>query len=81
MTVGEALPDEFVREGAGTRGGGGNGGVVPNEELVRLEGGDMSAGERGGVVCVCVSVDQMFCPGKEPYDDLPVTLARLAGGD
>jgi len=65
--MGDALPDELVRDLVGTKGvAAGKGGVVPNEELVRLEGGDISRGDKGGVVWAFASDDQMVCPGKEP---------------
>lgn len=40
--------------------------MVPSEEFVRLDGGDMSSGDKGGVVRALTSVDQMVCPVKEP---------------
>lgn len=74
--MGDALPDELVREFASIEGVAGKGGVVPNDELVRLDGGDMLTGDKGGVVWAFASADQMVCPGKEPK--LPVaTLALL----
>ena len=74
--VGDALPDELVRELVCTNGAAGNGGVVPNEEFVKLDGGDMSSGDKGGVVWVFASADQIVCPGKEPKLPVP-TFAPL----
>lgn len=44
---------------------------MPSEEFVRLEGGDMSRGDRGGVVRELASADQIVCPGKEPKLPVP----------
>lgn len=44
----------------------GKGGVVPREELFKLDGGDNSRGDKGGVEFGSVPLDHMFCPGKEP---------------
>jgi len=49
--------------------------VVPSEEFVRLDGGDMSRGDKGGVICAFTSVDHIVCPGNEPK--LPVVLPAL----
>ena len=64
--MGDALPDELVRELVGTNEVTGKGGVVPKDEFVRLDVGDMSSGDKGGVVWAFASADQMVCPGKEP---------------
>ena len=74
--MGEALPDELVRELVGAKGVAGKGGVVPNEEFVRLDGGDKSRGDKGGVVWEFASADQIVCPGKEPKLPVP-TLPPL----
>ena len=55
----ETLSGELVRELAGINGVEGNGGVVPSEEFVKLEGGDKSTGEKGGVLWAITSDDQI----------------------
>lgn len=70
FTIGDSLPDELVKELVGTKGVDGKGGVVPSEEFVRLDGGEGSSGDSGGVALEFISADQMVCPGKEPK--LPV---------
>ena len=66
--MGEDLLDEST-DPVGMDDGCSRGGVVPNE-LLKLEEGDMSRGDRGGVELGCPLLDQMFCPGKEPRDML-----------
>lgn len=69
--MGDALPDELVRELVGTNGVTGKGGVAPNEEFVKLDVGDISSGDKGGVVWAFASADQMVCPGKDPKLPVP----------
>ena len=75
--MGDALPDELDKELVGASGFEWKGGVTPNEEFVRLDGGDESRGDKGGVAWAFISADQIVCPGKEPK--LPGTSVAPLG--